>query len=136
VLRYRARISGPLFDRIDIQLEVPAVREEDLLRARESEGSAQIRARVERAFQRQLDRQGKPNADLQPQEVETHCHADAAAGALARQAITRLSLSARAFHRVLKLARTIADLAGGDVIGSEHMAEAVQYRRMSVPVTA
>ena len=78
----------------------------------------------------QLERQGKPNADLLPREIDRLCVTDAAAAALARRAIARLSLSARSYHRVLKLARTIADLAGTDVIRAVHVAEAVQYRRL------
>jgi magnesium chelatase family protein len=78
-----------------------------------------------------MERQGKANAELQPKEIDRLCITDAAASTLARQAITRLSLSARAFHRILKLARTIADLGGIDVITAAHVAEAVQYRRLS-----
>ena len=132
VARYRGKLSGPLLDRIDIQIEVPALREEDLLRSATGEASAEVRMRVERAYQVQLERQGKPNADLQPKEIDRLCVTDAAAATLARRAITQLSLSARAYHRVLKLARTIADIAGVDVIAAAHVAEAVQYRRLSV----
>ena len=78
----------------------------------------------------QLERQGKPNADLLPREIDRLCVTDAAAATLARRTIARLSLSARSYHRVLKLARTIADLAGTDVIRAVHVAEAVQYRRL------
>jgi len=129
VLSYRSKISGPLLDRIDIQIEVPAVKEEDLLRSAQGERSSVIQARVDRAYQVQLARQGKPNGDLHPQEVDQVCITDAAAATLARQAISRLSLSARAYHRVLKLARTSADLAGAEIIGAPHLAEAIQYRR-------
>lgn len=128
-MRYRNKISGPLLDRIDMQIEVPALRNEDLLRSAIGESSAKVRTRVERAYQLQLERQGKPNADLMPNEIDRLCVTDAAAATLARQAMTRLSLSARSYHRVLKLARTIADIAGTDVIGAAHVAEAVQYRR-------
>lgn len=129
ITRYRSRVSGPLMDRIDLHIEVPAPREEDLLHSPPGERSAQVRARVERAFRIQIDRQGKANADLQADEIDRICRAEAAASLLARQAITRLSLSARAYHRVLKIARTIADLAGEDMIAATHIAEAIQYRR-------
>ena len=82
------------------------------------------------AYRVQLERQGKPNADLSVREVDRLCVTEAAAAALARQAIARLSLSARSYHRVLKLARTIADLKGTEIISATHVAEAVQYRRL------
>jgi len=129
VLRYRAKLCGPLLDRIDIQIEVSALREKDLLHSAVGESSAAVRTRVERAYQLQLERQGKPNADLLPLEIDRLCLTDAAAATLARRAITRLSLSARAYYRVLKLARTIADLAREEIIAVQHIAEAVQYRR-------
>jgi len=131
VSRYRGKISGPLLDRIDIQIEVPAVAQEDLLKQAEGESSSPIQARVESARQRQLARQNKPNALLSVTEIDTWCAPDTQGEALLRQAITRLNLSARAYHRVLKVARTIADLAGSNNILTAHIAEAVQYRRMS-----
>ena len=130
VARYRAKISGPLLDRIDIQIEVPAVPQEDLLKQTDAESSAIIKARVEAARQRQLARQGKPNALLTVSEIETFCAPDTQSEALLRQAITRLNLSARAYHRVLKVARTIADLDGSEMLKIAHIAEAIQYRRM------
>jgi magnesium chelatase family protein len=130
VARYRGKISGPLLDRIDIQIEVPAVPQDDLLRAASGESSDVVRERVERAYRRQLDRQGKPNAELTAKEIDRHCAPDAAGETLLKQAIVRLNLSARAYHRVLKLARTIADLAGADRVASSHIAEAIQYRRL------
>ncbi|MFH2136007.1 MAG: YifB family Mg chelatase-like AAA ATPase [Pseudomonadota bacterium] len=130
IARYRGKISGPLLDRIDIQIEVPAVPQEDLLRQSESEDSAAIQLRVEAARQRQLVRQGKPNAQLSVSEIDTHCAPDSQGEALLRQAISKLNLSARAYHRILKVARSIADLAASKDIQTAHLAEAVQYRRM------
>ena len=130
VARYRGKISGPLLDRIDIQIEVPTLREEELISAGCGEGSEQVRARAEAARARQTDRQGKLNSQLGPRELERVCQAEDAAKAILKQAIARLHLSARAYHRVLKLSRTIADLAGQSTIGIAHMAEAIQYRRL------
>lgn len=130
IAHYRGRISGPLLDRIDIQIEVPAVPQQDLLKKSASEDSATIRARVEAARARQLARQNKSNAQLSVTELDALCTPDAQCEALLRLAITRLDLSARAYHRVLKMARTISDLAGSDQIEPAHIAEAIQYRRM------
>jgi magnesium chelatase family protein len=130
IARYRGKLSGPLLDRIDIHIEVPTLREADLSGASGGELSAQVQARVQRAYDIQLARQAKPNADLGPSEIDSVCTTDAAAGTLAKRAIAKLSLSARAYHRVLKLARTIADLAGAEVITAAQVAEAIQYRRM------
>jgi len=129
VERYRARISGPLLDRIDLRIEVPAVTEDELTGAADGEPSSAVRARVERACARQNQRQGKPNSQLGAGEIDIHCIPAPAAQALLKQAISRLGLSARAYHRSLKVARTIADLAGSDTIEAAHVAEAVQYRR-------
>lgn len=130
IARYRGKISGPLLDRIDIQIEVPAVPQEALLKLGEGESNSEIQARVEAARQRALLRQGKPNALLSVSEIDALCMPDEKGAALLQQAITRLNLSARAYHRVLKVARTIADLAGCENILTAHIAEAVQYRRM------
>jgi magnesium chelatase family protein len=131
ILRYRSKLSGPLLDRIDLQVEVPAVAAEVLQQARDGEASAAVRARVTAARTRQIERQGKPNARLSEREIDQHCQPQAAAAALLKQAITRFELSARAFHRLLKVARTIADLAGQHTIEPRHVAEAVQYRRFA-----
>ncbi|GAB1232652.1 YifB family Mg chelatase-like AAA ATPase [Ferrigenium sp. UT4] len=132
VARYRGKISGPLLDRIDIQIEVPAVPQEDLSKQSDGESSSAIQVRVEAARQRQLARQGKPNAQLSVTEIDTWCAPDAQGEALLRQAITRLNLSARAYHRILKVARTIADLENANDIATRHIAEAIQYRRMNL----
>jgi magnesium chelatase family protein len=129
VARYRARISGPLLDRIDLQIEVPALPEAELTSASNGESSQVVRQRVEAARQRQIARQGKANNLLSTLEIDQFCQPDVAGLNLLKQAISRLSLSARAYHRILKVARTVADLAGEAAIRSPHIAEAVQYRR-------
>ncbi len=130
VARYRGKISGPLLDRIDIQIEVPAVPREVLLTQADGEASNDIQGRVETARQRSMQRQNKPNAQLTVPEIDALCTPDAEGAALLQQAITRFNLSARAYHRVLKVARSIADLAASENILTAHIAEAVQYRRM------
>jgi magnesium chelatase family protein len=129
VARYRGRISGPLLDRIDLHIEVPALREDELTTAAMGEATAAIRERVECARQKQLERQGKANALLSGQEIDLHCATDGSGLDLLKQAISRLDLSARAYHRILKVARSIADLAASARIEPAHIAEAVQYRR-------
>ncbi len=131
VARYRGKISGPLLDRIDMQIEVPAVPQHELMKQQISgEKSSTIRQRVEKAHQLQLNRQGKTNSCLSVKEIDQHCALDSTCENLLKQAISRLNLSARAYHRILKLARTIADLAGIEKINSQHIAEAIQYRRL------
>jgi magnesium chelatase family protein len=130
IAHYRARISGPLADRIDLKVEAPVPRDAELLAAAAGESSESIRARVSAARARQLARQDKPNALLATRELEQHCALDQAGETLVKQAMARLALSARALHRVLRVARSIADLAGADRLASTHLAEAIQYRRM------
>jgi magnesium chelatase family protein len=132
IARYQKRISGPLLDRIDIHVEVPRVDYEKLADKRQVENSATIRARVQAARERQLQRftgtKLTCNAEMGPSEVRDFCQVDPGGEKLLKAAMQQLQLSARAFHRVLKLARTIADLAGSDIIAANHVAEAVQYR--------
>jgi len=129
ISRYRGKISGPLLDRIDLHFEVPSVAEEDLTRASAGESSALVRERAALARERQIRRQGKLNRDLTVKEVDEFCRLDDSSRRLLRQAIERLHLSARAYHRVQKIGRTIADLVGDGEIGSAQIAEAIQYRR-------
>jgi magnesium chelatase family protein len=130
VSRYRRKISGPLLDRIDLHVEVPAVPPDEMAARPGGDSSEAIRARVIAARERQLARQGKPNAQLSKREIDKHAAPDIAGEELLKQAISRLGLSARGYHRVLKVARTIADLAGAETITSAQIAEAVQYRRV------
>jgi magnesium chelatase family protein len=129
IARYRGKISGPLLDRIDLHIEVPAVPVEELAGRADGENSFAIRARVTAARERQLTRQNKANAELGVKEIEQHVNAEPAAVDLLRQAISRLNFSARAYHRVMKVARSIADLAGVEQVAKAHVAEAIQYRR-------
>jgi len=130
VNQYRARISGPLLDRIDIHIEVPAVPREVLLdrATRTSESSEEVRTRVEQTRERQRHRNGCHNAALTNQQIESACRLDESGRQLLEQAMDRLGFSARAYHRILKVARTIADLAAEEFIRPAHVAEAVQYR--------
>jgi magnesium chelatase family protein len=129
VARYRGKLSGPLLDRIDLMLDVPAVDEADLSARGDGESSATVRDRVSAARAAQVARQGKPNAQLGPDDVDLHAQPDAAGAQLLKQAMARLSLTARAYHRILKVARSIADLAGAAQVNASHVAEAIHYRR-------
>ncbi|KAF0106380.1 MAG: magnesium chelatase family protein [Anaerolineaceae bacterium] len=138
VTKYQKRISGPLLDRIDIHAEVPRVEYEKLSDARMGESSAAVRERVETARDRQRlrfiestsQRDGGMacNAEMRPAELRKFCVLDETGQALMQNAMNQMQLSARAYHRVLKLARTIADLAGSEAIQPPHLAEALQYR--------
>jgi magnesium chelatase family protein len=132
VRAYRGRLSGPLLDRIDMHVEVPAVPRELLLAGAGGgdESSAAVQGRVCAARERALARSGCPNHALSNQRVAEMCALDAESRGLLEQAIGRLGLSARAFHRILKVARTIADLAGAERLAPAHLSEAIQYRRL------
>ncbi|WP_062194216.1 YifB family Mg chelatase-like AAA ATPase [Caldimonas taiwanensis] len=132
VARYQGRLSGPLLDRIDIQVEVNSVPHEELLRLPEGEPSAAVAERVARARQRQLARQGCTNAQLQGAQLDAHCGLHDDAQRFLQAAASRLDWSARSLHRVLKIARSIADLAGADLLAMAHVAEAIQLRRVLV----
>jgi magnesium chelatase family protein len=129
VARYQDRISGPLLDRIDMRVEVPSLGETELTSMPDGEPTRYVAERVARAYEIALARQGKRNDELQSTEVERICHPTGPVKQLLHAASTRLGWSARAYHRVLKVARTIADLAGAEELATEHVGEAIQYRR-------
>jgi magnesium chelatase family protein len=132
--RYYSRISGPLLDRIDIQVDVPEVKFRDIVSRTPAESSAAIRARVTAARERQLVRfKGRKiyaNARMGPKDIKRYCGIPDEAEKLLETAVTRLGFSARAYDRILKVARTIADLEARDTIETVHVSEAVQYRMM------
>jgi magnesium chelatase family protein len=132
ITRYQKRLSGPLLDRIDIHVEVPRVDYEKLSDARLGEPTTAVRARVEAARERQRTRfaaaRAHHNADMGVAEVRRFCELDAEGRSLVKAAMIQMQLTARAYHRVLKLARTIADLASSESIRPNHLAEALQYR--------
>ncbi|MBY4896585.1 YifB family Mg chelatase-like AAA ATPase [Cupriavidus sp. AU9028] len=130
IQRYQGRLSGPLLDRIDLQISVPTQTEHETLDGPPGEDSAAVRERVRAAYQLQMSRQGKGNAELAGAEIERHCPLTDEAQGLLRAAMARLAWSARAYFRALKVARTIADLAQAERIDAGHAAEAVQYRRV------
>ena len=129
IARYRTRLSGPLLDRIDLKLDVPRVPHAELRETTPGESSATVRERVIAARNRQLTRAGKVNGALNNRETERDCAIDARSHALLDRAIERLGLSARAYHRVLRVARTIADLERREHIDAAHLLESIQYRR-------
>jgi magnesium chelatase family protein len=135
VNKYQKRISGPIMDRIDIHLDVPRVPMDKLAGLDGGEPSTSIRQRVEAARAIQQARfaaLNKPNVqvngDMGPSDVQKFCPLDKAGSAMIRMAVERMGLSARAYHRILKLSRTIADLAGSEQVQQQHLAEALQYR--------
>ncbi len=138
VRRYKAKVSGPLMDRIDMLIEVPPVAKSMLRPATEDEqeeNSATVRERVVIARKRQIERAGKANYLLEHKELELYCALSDNDYQLLETAISRLGLSARAYHRILKVARTIADLAGSDNIQTPHLSEAISYRRLDTRTT-
>ena len=134
VQRYRGKISGPLLDRIDLHVDVPAVPYDDLKKSRSEVDSATMRERILAARDVQAarfaDRHFSLNAELDGSALEEFCGIGEAEHEFLKQAVDSLGLSARAYTRILRISRTIADLAGADVIGVEHLAEAINYRSM------
>ena len=128
--KYRSKISAPLLDRIDMHIEVPQVPREVLQSQSTSESSQQIRQRVLKAYNKQMQRHGKINAELTNKELEESCKLQTEEQQLMDQAMEKLKLSARAYHRILKLSRTIADLDDADQINSQHLSEAISYRSL------
>jgi magnesium chelatase family protein len=130
IRRYRSRISGPLLDRIDLHIEVPRLHPQQLRAGQHGEDSASVRHRVEHARQRQQARAGRPNAQLDQSQTDRHCALSSTDQHLLEQAVERLQLSARSLHRILRVARTIADLDDSTAIRTAHLTEAISYRRM------
>jgi len=139
IQRYRTRLSGPLLDRIDLQVEVPRISHSDLSDTRPAEASELIRSRVERARKTQQERFSTLNvycnARMGPKQLQAFCRTDAAGKELLRQVTDRLGLSARTYTRLLKVSRTIADLAGSEEIAVNHLSEAIQYRSLDRQTT-
>jgi magnesium chelatase family protein len=129
VARYQDRISGPLLDRIDMRVEVAALSDQELIGLPDGETTRHVGQRVERAYERALARQGRANGALSGAEIERICRPGGAVKQILHAASVRLGWSARAYHRVLRVARTIADLAGEESLVTQHVAEAIQYRR-------
>ena len=135
VLRYHARLSGPLLDRIDIHIDVPAVKYQEMTRGQPGEPSAEVSRRVQQAREIQLKRFSALkgvffNAHMSQREIQQHCKLDEQTLALLERAMASMNLSARAYDRILKVARTIADLAGEEQIGPPAISEAIQYRSL------
>nr|WP_255701198.1 ATP-binding protein [Chromobacterium sp. Beijing] len=131
--RYRGKISGPLLDRIDLHVEVQSLPAEQLVGGAVGESSALVRERVATAYRLQLARQGKANAGLSGAELEAIGDFHAEALALLRQVLDKIGLSARSYHRILRVSRTIADLQGQAMVMREHVLQAIQLRRAAMP---
>ncbi|MDP1846033.1 MAG: ATP-binding protein, partial [Candidatus Moranbacteria bacterium] len=137
IIKYQRKISGPILDRIDIHAEVPRIKFEKLSDTKVGEDSASIRERVARARKRQSERFKDldgiiTNSEMQNREIKEFCALGEKELNLLRQAVNQLHLSARAYHRIIKIARTISDLAGSDAIEVPHIAEAIQYRQRQI----
>ena len=134
ILRYRSKISGPLMDRIDIHVEVPAVKYRDLMGEVSGEDSETIKTRVNKAREIQRERFAckkiYSNAQMTPRHLKKYCQIEEASKTLLEKAIDKLGLSARAYTRILKIARTIADLEGLEDIATQHISESIQYRSL------
>jgi magnesium chelatase family protein len=131
VMRYQKKISGPMLDRIDLHIEVPRLKFEKLEENKKSENSKAVRARVEAARRKQRSRfkgRIKTNSEMRSKDIKEFCHLDEPSRELLKQAVNSYGLSARSYHKILKLAQTIADLDNSDQIKSTHIAEAIQYR--------
>ena len=129
--KHRSRISAPLLDRIDIHIEVPSVDRKTLFRSSENaETNTEVKQRINRAYEIQLTRCGKSNAELSSRETETYCQLQPAETNLLEQAMDKLKLSARAYHRILRMSRTIADLDNCETIQASHLSEAISYRSL------
>lgn len=134
IQRYRNRISGPLMDRIDMHIEVPNVSLDIIQDNRQEEASHSVRQRIEEAYQAQLARSNTVNSQLNSKQVNQYCQLNDHDRNLLEQAINKLGLSARAYHRILKVARTIADLSGSNEIHTPHLTEAISYRKLDRPL--
>ena len=132
IQKYRSKISGPLLDRIDIHIEVPPLKFAEVSDSKDAEESKNVRERVNRARAIQLERFKHKkyfcNSFMSTKDINTYCKVDEEGESLLKQAMAKLGLSARAYHKILKVSRTIADLEGKDEIKSPHIAEAIQYR--------
>ena len=127
--RYRQKISGPLLDRIDLVIEVPSLPASDLTNAIAGEDSHTVRQRVLAARERQMERQGKTNDKLNPTELDTVANIEPSARTALGELLERLNLSARSFHRILRVARTIADLSADEWVNKSHIMRAISFRR-------